>query len=827
MDLNMKRAKARVIVRGLRLARRALASLSGQPVVWGVPIKQGTVFSGEVIALATRAGRTIPAQVEMTATWADGSAKWVLITAPALPEGTNADDRFDLIRAKPAHPRHRLRVSESSRGVAIDTSVLRFTISTTGPVVSSFESRAGKAWKVRAEALDLLMAVESEAARHEGSASRQTERKVWVEAIGPMRGVIAVRGAHRCEDGREFGAYMLRFEVFAGSGRVRLTHSVLFDFDTDREHLRASEIVLNTRVGGHEQTHHGGDDRVVTWPRMRADWAADFAITELFQDSPTHWRLSRWVDPQRRDVFGGEGVRSAGWASLVGEEGSVTAVIRDCWQNHPKSLRIDARAGELRIGLYPRRAEPLNLRRYSGLAYMMTYEAPCQWKPEATPMDASFNALGVRKTHEVSLLFDADDIPADAAGETDRPWLTLSQSDLAASGVILPKAVAPSRRMSEFVDNAIAYLVDARDHAGATGYVDYFDLPLGIDPATDLPLHDFGGLAYINDEGMPCLGLWQAFLLTGRDDALDLARAMARHNADFDSFHTGPYAGLGGRHNVSHWGDQCREPRISQPIGKRFGYLHEGDRSILDLVGVMLDSFQKRWAKPRWANLVSETASILSTLLFAHEIGLGDYDRLLRSLADALAASINEQGLLATAVTVHFTAQIAAPIAEFAPANSNMASCFGVAQSMMELAERYDHEPLRKALVRYARYQMLPRDRRADLEKTGVSTDCENAGRWADLFGYAQMVTGDSAFARHMLRQRGLPRVTFLRDRKPIVIRSAPNPDTTRTDREMAMKYYPLFGGELVGLVFWIGVHLHKVRGTMALEAGERRKRIT
>ena len=44
------------------------------------------------------------------------------------------------------------------------------------------------------------------------------------------------------------------------------------------------------------------------------------------------------------------------------------------------------------------------------------------------------------------------------------------------------------------------------------------------------------------------------FLRTGRADIWRMAEAMTRHTAEVDVYHIGPNAGLGSRHNVSHWG---------------------------------------------------------------------------------------------------------------------------------------------------------------------------------------------------------------------------------------------------------------------------------
>lgn len=65
-----------------------------------------------------------------------------------------------------------------------------------------------------------------------------------------------------------------------------------------------------------------------------------------------------------------------------------------------------------------------------------------------------------------------------------------------------------------------------------------------------------------------------SFLRTGRADVFRLAHAMTRHLSEVDFHHIGTFAGLGSRHNVSHWGDGAKEARVAGSTLKRpFYYL--------------------------------------------------------------------------------------------------------------------------------------------------------------------------------------------------------------------------------------------------------------
>ena len=87
--------------------------------------------------------------------------------------------------------------------------------------------------------------------------------------------------------------------------------------------------------------------------------------------------------------------------------------------------------------------------------------------------------------------------------------------------------------------------------------------------------------------------LWYNFLRTGRMDIWRMAEAMTRHTGEVDVYHIGPNAGLGSRHNVSHWGCRAKEARISQAAWNRFYYYLTTDERCGDLMTEVKDADHK------------------------------------------------------------------------------------------------------------------------------------------------------------------------------------------------------------------------------------------
>jgi hypothetical protein len=95
-------------------------------------------------------------------------------------------------------------------------------------------------------------------------------------------------------------------------------------------------------------------------------------------------------------------------------------------------------------------------------------------------------------------------------------------------------------------------------------------------------------MAWDNSELGTDLWLWLSFVRSGRADLFRMAEAMTRHTGEVDSFHLGPYAGLGTRHNVRHWGLSAKEARVSQASYRRFYYYLTTDERTGDIMRSML-----------------------------------------------------------------------------------------------------------------------------------------------------------------------------------------------------------------------------------------------
>ena len=300
----------------LALTVRDMAGLPGlRPVTGGVPLAAGAAPRGSYFALTNEQGERIPCQTAVLARWKDGSVRWILLDFQAAPP-PGGTARFTLCwNDHPDSPAPQLpvRAVDGTKGV-IQTGTMRLAPAD-GGVVS-----VGDRLDARFTLID-----------GEGRRCRGVVESREVEASGPIRGTLLLRGAFRAPDGARVLGFRLRASVFAGMPRAFLEPQLLVDADSGVLH-RIRELSLElvprtplkeVRFGGASQTQAGASARLLQ------------------------------VDDEtcRFEGVEGTGSKAPGRARMTDAAGAVAVAVRDFWQQWPKSLESDAHG--LKIGFFP------------------------------------------------------------------------------------------------------------------------------------------------------------------------------------------------------------------------------------------------------------------------------------------------------------------------------------------------------------------------------------------------------------------------------------------------------------------------------------------
>ncbi len=628
--------------------------LDGQPpeadaaVSWGVPWPKAALRKDATLVLSAANGSSLPMQWWPLAFWPDGSVKW---SGHALAHTREAAGPLALrqgvdrmLRPNASAPTTRtLRVIDAADAITIDTGVYTARLPRRGAdIVATLTLPDGRVIAERGQ----LVAQREERAELATQGLRREEtfvsevETVTVEQAGPLRAAIKVTGRHRSNAGtRTWLPFSLRLYFHADSAALRMTHSFTYDGNADHDFIRALGLTFEVpfRDEAHNRHIRLGTDDAGAWaqpvrmlpgfrpqagpqaaalygPHLDGQRVPAFEQLEkrtqdalhtmpvwgdakLTQLSPNGWSLWKRTTAEASWLHVTDGRRANGLVLLGDTSGALAVGARDFWQRCPAALEVTGGGtprGRLAVWFWSPDAPAMDLRRYSetphGLA--INYE---DWKP------GWGSPYGVAATHDLTLwvldgIPGAERLAAIARAAKTPPLLVCAPQYYHQQRVFghwsLPDHSTPAKRWIEHqVEGLVEFYRGQVDERSWYGFWDFGDIMHNYDFARQEWRYDIGGWAWANTELMPDLLLWYSFLRTGRADWYRFAEAMTRHTSEVDVHHLGPFAPLGSRHNVNHWGDGAKQPRASHAGLLRFYYfLSGGDGRVGDLLRDQVDA---------------------------------------------------------------------------------------------------------------------------------------------------------------------------------------------------------------------------------------------
>ena len=338
----------------------------------GVPLPRGAVHDPSGLRL-TDEGRPQRTQTRALAHWSDGSIKWLLV------EG---------IIAIKAHEQREFLLREAFRSTSgvdaagllvgtvadhryrVDTGAARFGVGGATALIHAVE--LGGISLLDAAGIQLSLTGCT------GRVYKPTIRETRLEAAGPVRATLLLRGHLACVDGRREPSTALEFEArvsfVAGSAAVTLEISLhnpraarhpggLWDLDDQGTvSFEDASLLLKPRLPVGEIRWYAEHARE-THLETPEDWT-------LYQDSSggENWDSDNHIDGRGQPTVTFRGYRvtygAAGKACLIAEGdravpalsvitdgGTISATVLEFWQNFPKALRWSD--STLELALFP------------------------------------------------------------------------------------------------------------------------------------------------------------------------------------------------------------------------------------------------------------------------------------------------------------------------------------------------------------------------------------------------------------------------------------------------------------------------------------------
>lgn len=603
---------------------------------WGVPFAKGEVKADAVFTLKAD-GQPVQSSNVVLASWPDGSVKWLGMSAVAEP---GMDQMVLEVAAapkkkkttKPVIDTHMTMLTPVSGGVMVNTGVMECFFPSSGNSIIRNMSIGGKVISSDARLVAVLETKDGRNLRYEDFESKV--ESVSVSRDDHMKAVVKIEGKHKSVTGsREWLPFKIFCTLYRGMPTITITHSFLFDSDGREDFIKGLGLSFDVPFREEDHNRHvrfagDGKDGAGFWcqpvrlapgyrpsaGRVFVDSYQDYlrgaklpdkaqlkesernalltcpvwGDMRIVQNNPNSYSVDKRTNPESSWVHVVDGGRSLGGALLGDSSGSIFVGIKDFWQSYPATLQVDGGGkdvGRLTAWLWSPDGQSMDMRHYDteGHDLKINYEDYKEgWE--------SPYGVGHRSTIEVRLF---DDIPQNAellevAKAVQKPVQFSCTPeyfhDVEAFGNYwgLPDRSNPvMAQIENQLDEMLEFYKDQVEQRSWYGFWNYGDVMHNYDFTRHDWRYDIGGWAWNNVELAPNVLLWTCYLRTGREDLWTMGEAMEKHTSEVDVHHIGRFSPLGSRHNVTHWGDGCKQPRIGYAAMKRYMYYLGGGDELL------------------------------------------------------------------------------------------------------------------------------------------------------------------------------------------------------------------------------------------------------
>jgi hypothetical protein len=513
-------------------------ALAEWPVTFGVPFPRGALASAENLRIVDGTGKTVPAQVLRTATWqkSDGDVKWVLVDMSARQGTTYAVEYGTAVSRTPVESP--LTVADAGDDITVTTGPLRVAFSRRESFLmkdawldSNSDGRFGDLERTL-QARRRMSVVDQDGKRCPTS-DRPEDYKLEVETRGPLRVVIKATGSYRDEAGTSLLDYVTRVHLYAGQPFVRIIHTFVVTFDTDKTYLRDVAVPFDVpEAGTAAATFQVGTGVAAATKKVSLP-------ARLVQDSTNHFSLT---DGQGNLLH--EGQRVGGWVDRSNSRGGVAVALRNMWQDHQKEL--EANADGVVAHLWPAHSgRPLDFRapavlgperykRLDGVYWRNWYEGG---------LDKYDQAMGLAKTNELIVAFhgpDARAARAACAAQEQPPFVVADPGWMCKTDVFGPLHPHDPERFPDIekkFEIAFGRYEFLREHLDNYGFFDYGDVNYVVSQDenkhwVERPWRRMASRFY----GISLLP-WSLFARSGERRYLEWAIDNAKHVMDIDMTH--------------------------------------------------------------------------------------------------------------------------------------------------------------------------------------------------------------------------------------------------------------------------------------------------
>ena len=460
-----------------------------EPFTVGVPFKEGSLNESDIASLSIcDGGRALPTQTRVTATWSDGSVKWLLLHGQIDLPGNGAKLCALETGVIPPPPPTAIQVSADT----LQNELLKIKLAPSGK----------RGFIERIEWADCTLAANdirgfTLVPRASDEFITEIGRGGWrVIEAGPIQGVVEAEGVHKSSAGEACFDFSVRLYLYAGKPWIRVDYRIINREESKSIELNSLALTLNPKGGGRIRTG-------LAISNYESTIKSDDNGREQYRLIDHDYLINTGNEQSPETLYG------TFWADWNSASGGVSTTLFQAQQNFPKSLRVNSDGIE--IGLIPEEYDDINF--LQGVAKRHTLLLHFH---EASTTLSEVDAR--------SLQFQLPDLP------------TLHPATYREAGVFLEDCW-----LEHSDTRAVAYLTDLADtRTRGYGMLNWGDGPEGGSGFPTANHQENGKILWTNNEyDLPHVSLLM-YASLGERRFFDYMKVAAEHWMDVDVCHYSP-----------------------------------------------------------------------------------------------------------------------------------------------------------------------------------------------------------------------------------------------------------------------------------------------
>ena len=309
-----------------------------EPFTVGVPFKEGTLYESGISSLSVcDRGEPQPTQTRVTATWTDGSVKWLLVHSQIDLPGNGSklcELQTDVVPPPPATAIH---VAADS----LENELIKIKLSPSGKkgVVDGIE------WADCTLGADDITGF-TLVPRDREEFTTEIGPGGWrVIEDGPIQGVVEARGVHKNSSSESCFDFAVRLFIYAGKPWTRVDYRIINREES--KNIEVNSLSFSVTPKGEGKIRTG-----LSISNYESMIQSDDSGREQYKLIDHDYLINTGNEQSPETLYG------TFWADWSSDKGGMSATLFQAQQNFPKSLRVNREGME--IGLIPKEYDDIN-----------------------------------------------------------------------------------------------------------------------------------------------------------------------------------------------------------------------------------------------------------------------------------------------------------------------------------------------------------------------------------------------------------------------------------------------------------------------------------